>query len=86
MVEGKVLGIDGLSSEFYKAYWDFVVLDLYQLYLKSMRLNSLGHLINKGNIKFIHKPRDSEIINKWRPITSLNVSYMILAKALALLL
>jgi len=58
--------------------------DLLHVYQEAMLTGSLGDLINKGNIKFIPKPGDPEIITNWRPITLLNVTYKIIPKALAL--
>ena len=53
-------------------------------YLEAYHSKSLGAIINKGNIKFIPKAGDPENIYNWRPITLLNVSYKIIAKALSL--
>ena len=39
--------------------------------------------INKGVIKILPKTRDKTLVKNWRPITLLNLSYKILAKALA---
>lgn len=58
--------------------------DLHRVYLEAFHNKSLGNIINKGNIKFIPKSGDLEDICNWTSITLLNVSYKIIAKALAL--
>lgn len=58
MANDKALGIDGFPCEFYKAMWDYIGHDLHQVYLEAFHSNSLGNLINKGNIKFIPKSGD----------------------------
>lgn len=84
MAGDKAPGIDGFPCKFYKALWDYVGPNLHHVYLEAFHASSLGELINKGNIKFIPKSGDLEDICNWRPITLLNVSYKIIAKALAL--
>lgn len=49
-----------------------------------MKIGSLSNISNKGNIKFIPKASDLELITNLRPINLLNISYKIIAKALAL--
>lgn len=57
------LGLDGFSYEFYvKAFWDMFNPYLLQVYKKAMMNRSLGSIVNKGNVKFIPKTRDIEII------------------------
>lgn len=46
----------------------------------------LGVISNKGNINFIPNSKEIELISSWRPISFLNVSYKIIAKALYLIL
>lgn len=54
------------------------------MYKEAVRKQSLGTDINKGIIWFIPKLQDPKLITSWRLITLLNVSYKILAKALAM--
>lgn len=84
MANDKAPGIDGFPYEFYKEFWDMVGSNLLQVYKEAMVSGSLGPMLNKGNIKFIPKLGDSKYITSWYPITLLNVSYKIIAKALAL--
>ena len=84
MTNDKSPGCDGFPCEFYKHLWEYVGPDLHKVYLEAYHTKSLGAIINKGNIKFIPKARDSEDICNWRPITLLNVSYKIIAKEISL--
>lgn len=84
MANYKAPGCDGFPCEFYKALWPYVGSHLHKLYLESFHSQSLGKLINKGNIKFIPKCRDPKDIYNWRSVTLLNVSYKIIAKVLTL--
>lgn len=73
MADDKMPGYDGFLYEFYKAPWDSAGFDLHNVYLEDFYSNSLGNLINIGNIKFIPKSRDPLDICNWNPITLLNI-------------
>ena len=79
----KAPGPDGLPAEFYKSNIDWITKDLFDLYSEAYDRGTLGNSINMGIIKLIPKDGDKSLIKNWRPITLLNVSYKILAKALA---
>ena len=80
---GKSPGIDGLPVEFYKKQKNWITVEILRLYEEEFAKGSLGKDINKGVIKLLPKTRDKILIKNWRPITLLNLSYKILAKALA---
>lgn len=84
MVDDKAPSLHGFSYKFYKATRDFVGSYLLQVYKEALRNNFLGARINEGFNKFMPKTRDPKLITNWRPITLLNTSYKIMAKALAL--
>lgn len=81
--DDKAPGPDGLPIEFYKTNIEWVTKDLYDIYTEAFDNDTLGESINMGIVKLIPKDGDKALIKKWRPITLLNVSYKILAKALA---
>lgn len=62
MENDKTPKIDGFPCEFYKDFWDMISLDLIQVYKEAVISGSLGLILNKGNIKFISKPRDPKVI------------------------
>ena len=73
---------DGFLCEFYKHLWEHIGLDLHKVYLEPYHSKILGAIINKGNIKFSPKAGDLKDICNWMPITLLNMSYKIIAKAI----
>ena len=83
MAHNKSPGIDGLSIEFYQTLWEHIKEDLYYVYLEAIKEGSLGPEINRGLIKLFPKGKNIDLISGWRPITLLNTSYKIIAKALA---
>ena len=84
MAPYKSPGSDGLPMEFYQAMWQHIKEDFYNLYLQVFKKGSLGPTINGGIIRFIPKGKKEDTISAWRPITLLNTSYKIIAKALAI--
>ena len=84
MTPYKSLGSDGLPMEFYQAMQEHIKEDFYNLYLEAFEKGSLGPTINNGIIKFIPKGQKEDTISSWRPITFINTSYKIIAKALAI--
>lgn len=76
-------GVDGLPVEFYQKMWPHIKYDFYLVYLEALEHGSLGTNINKGLIKLLPKGKNEDTISGWRPITLLNTSYKIIAKAIA---
>lgn len=76
-------GLDGLPMEFYRTLWHHIREEFYNVYLEGIETGSLGVIINQGLIKLIPKEKQEDSINGWRPITLLNTSYKIIAKALS---
>jgi hypothetical protein len=82
--DNKSPGTDGLTNNFYKAFWHQI---------KKYLLNSYNHTLENGNLSISQKqgvisliPKANKDITKlknWRPITLLNQDYKYLAKCLA---
>ena len=80
----KTPGLDGLSVEFYQAYWEQLGEHLLGLYQRALLNECLNRSARKGCISLIPKKgRDPMLLKNWRPITLLNVDYKILAKIIA---
>lgn len=62
MANDKATRINVFPYEFYKECCDMVDCDLLQVYEKALVSCSWGLMLNKGNIKFIPKPRDPEVV------------------------
>lgn len=84
MVDDKSPRCDECLCEFYKHLWEPIGPDLHNVYLKAYHTKSLRAIVNKRNIKFMPKADDPKDIYNWQPITLLNESYKIIAKAIFL--
>lgn len=79
----KTLGIDSLSSEFYKHFWELLAQPLLNAFLFALENGMLHMSARRGVISLIpKKDRDNRCIENWRPITLLCIDYKILAKVL----
>ncbi len=77
-------GSDGLTTEFYKMYWN----EIKQYYVDSINFSfengSLTELQKQGIITLLpKKDKNALIIDNWRPISLLNVDYKIATKVIA---
>ena len=84
MNNNKSPGSDGITTEFYKIFWN----DLKSFYIKSLNYSfkngSLTTLQKQGIISLLpKKDKDLCSLNNWRPLTLLNTDYKIVTKAIA---
>ncbi len=77
-------GNDGLTKEFYKAFWGKIATPLLDSYNYSLEKGSLSISQRQAVITLIDKPgKDRSILSNWRPISLLNTDYKLLTKILA---
>jgi hypothetical protein len=80
MEYNKVPGPDGFPPEFYQVFWDLLKDDLMAMFMEfhegTLPLNSL----NFGTIILLPKKKDVKVIQQYRPICLLNVSFKIFTK------
>ncbi|KAJ3587841.1 hypothetical protein NHX12_011436 [Muraenolepis orangiensis] len=76
-------GIDGLSMEFYKAYWDVLSNDLLDVFNESLASGSMPVSCRRAVITLLPKKGNLQDIKNWRPVSLLCVDYKLLSKALA---
>ena len=77
-------GPDHIPIEFYQACWEIIKEDIMDMSLEFGNHNlDLGRL-NYGIITLIPKLKEASIIQQYRPICLLNVSFKIFTKALML--
>ena len=83
MSYNKTPGNDGLTVEFYKAFWnelgDFMVHSFHLSY----EVGELSTSQKQAVIILLDKGKDRILIKSWRPISLLNVDFKILSKTLA---
>jgi hypothetical protein len=80
----KAAGPDGLPAEFYQKFWEKIKYDLKEM-LNKFHSGQLDiERLNHGVISLIPKVPDANVVQKFRPICLLNVSYKILTKILAI--
>ena len=84
MKNGKSPGSDGLTTEFYKIFWNI----LKKLFINSINYSyencKLTELQKQGIITLLpKKDKDLTQLNNWRPISLLNIDYKISTKAIA---
>ena len=84
MKNQKSPGSDGLTTEFYKLFWN----DIKQFYINSINYSyqngELTELQKQSIISLIPKSdKDTLFLENWRPISLLNVDYKITTKAIA---
>lgn len=86
MKNGSAPGSDGLTTEFYKVFWQKIKDLVIDSYRHSFTCGHVSTTQQKGIITLIHKGKDlpRENLSNWRPITLLNTDYKILAKTVAL--
>ena len=75
MQNNKSPGSDGLTTEFYRAFWDII---------STYVVNSFNYAFNTGisqrqGIRALipKKNKDTHYLKNWRPVTLLNVDYKI---------
>ena len=78
-------GLDGLTTAFYKIFWNELKQDLYNCFKQSFETETLTNSQNKGVTTLIHKGKELPKNNlaHYRPITVTNTDYKIIAKLIA---
>ena len=79
MKSGKSPGIDGLTVEFYKTFWEEIKKEFVELVKFIFKSKTISKM-NKGIITLTPKEGDPSVITNWRPITMLNVDFKVVAK------
>ena len=79
----KAPGIDGLTVEFYKAFWDILAHDIIEVFNESLVSGSLPLSCRRAVITLLPKKGNLQNIGNWRPVYLLCTDYKILSKVLA---
>ncbi|KAJ8029065.1 hypothetical protein HOLleu_28369 [Holothuria leucospilota] len=83
MKSNKSPGLDGLTVEFFKKFWDVLGPILLRICSTIYESSEMCESMKTGMISLIPKKGDLTRLSNWRPISLLNIDYKIITKALA---
>ena len=83
MDTGKSPGTDGLTTEFYLAFWAVIGDDLVEVLNYGFQNGQLSVSQRRGLLSLIFKKGEKKDLKNWRPISLLCVDYKIGTRALA---
>lgn len=83
MPNDKALGPNGFTINFYKACWNLVKHQVWEVVEDSRRSGSILKSLNSTFIPLIPKVEEENTPQKFRPISLCNVIYKIISKVIA---
>ncbi|CAM2097019.1 unnamed protein product [Caretta caretta] len=86
MPTNKSPGMDGLTVEFYRTFWDIHSPDLVTVWAESLQSGVLLLSCRRAVLALLPKKGDLRDLRNWRPFSLLSTDYKIVAKAISLLL
>ncbi|CAM4605007.1 unnamed protein product [Caretta caretta] len=84
MPTNKSPGMDGLTVEFYRAFWDILGPDLVAVWAESLQGGVLPLSCRRAVLALLPKKGDLRDLRNWRPLSLLSTDYKIVAKAISL--
>ncbi|CAM2106168.1 unnamed protein product [Caretta caretta] len=84
MPTNKSPGMDGLTMEFYRMFWDILSPDLVTVWAESLQSGVLPLSCRRAVLAFLPKKGDLRDLRNWSPISLLSTDYKIVAKAISL--
>ncbi|CAM4611155.1 unnamed protein product [Caretta caretta] len=82
MPTNKSPGMDGLTVEFYRMFWDILGPDLVTVWAESLQSGVLS--CRRTVLTLLPKKGDLRDLRNWRPVSLLSTDYKIIAKAISL--
>uniref|UniRef100_A0A3B3HMN0 Reverse transcriptase domain-containing protein n=1 Tax=Oryzias latipes TaxID=8090 RepID=A0A3B3HMN0_ORYLA len=76
----KAPGIDGLTVEFYKAFWDILAPDILEVFNDCLLSGALPTSCRRAVVALLPKKGNLQEIKNWRPVSLLCVDYKILSR------
>ncbi len=83
MASGRAPGIDGLSIDFYKCFWNILGSDLHGVLLECLSSSSLPVSRQRAAQSLLPKKGDLALLKNWRPVALLCTDYKVLSRALS---
>ncbi|CAM2112532.1 unnamed protein product [Caretta caretta] len=84
MLTNKSPGMDGLTVEFYRAFWDILGPDLVTVWAESLQSGVLPLSCRRAVLALLPKKGDLRDLRNWCPVSLLSTDYKIVAKAISL--
>ncbi|CAM2097000.1 unnamed protein product [Caretta caretta] len=84
MPTNKSPGMDGLTVEFYRAFWDILGPDLVTVWAESLQSGVLPLSCRRAVLALLPKKGDLRDLRNWHPVSLLSMDYKIVAKAISL--
>ncbi|CAM2106516.1 unnamed protein product [Caretta caretta] len=84
MPTNKSPGMDGLTVEFYRVFWDVLGPDLVTVWAESLQNGVLPLSCRRAVLILLPKKGDLRNLRNWRPVLLLSTDYKIVAKAISL--
>ncbi|CAM2103851.1 unnamed protein product [Caretta caretta] len=84
MPTNKSPGMDGLTVEFYRAFWDILGPDLATVWAESLQGGVLPLPCRRAVLAMLPKTGDLRDLRNWRPVLLLSTDYKIVVKAISL--
>ncbi|CAM2097348.1 unnamed protein product [Caretta caretta] len=84
MPTNKSLGMDGLTVEFYRMFWDVLRPDLVTIWAESVQSKVLPLSYRRAVLTLLPKKGYLRDLRNWRPVSLLSMDYKIVAKAISL--
>ncbi|CAM2096990.1 unnamed protein product [Caretta caretta] len=84
MPTNKSPGMDGLTVEFYHAFWVILGPDLVTVWAESLQSGVLPLSYRRAVLALLPKKGDLRNLRNWRPVSLLSTDYKIVAKAISL--
>ncbi|CAM2105919.1 unnamed protein product [Caretta caretta] len=84
MPTNKSPGMDGLTVEFYRAFWDILGPDLVTVWAESLQSGVLPLSCRQVVLALLPKKGDLRDLRNWHPVSLLSTDYKMVAKAISL--
>ncbi|CAM2096462.1 unnamed protein product [Caretta caretta] len=84
MPTNKSPGMDGLTMEFYRVFWDVLGPDLVTVWAEALQSGVLPLSCRRAVLALLPKKGDLRDLRNWRPVLLLSTDYKIVAKAISL--
>ncbi|CAM2097011.1 unnamed protein product [Caretta caretta] len=77
-------GMDGLTMEFYRMFWDILGPDLVPVWAESLQSGVLPLSCKQAMLTLLPKKGDIRDLRNWHPVSLLSTDYKVVAKAISL--